>query len=106
MYDEPASINSWIWYANPGRTYGLNSVDFENVTSLHDLGVIVDSDLKMTKHCNVISAKAETQIGMIFRAFSSTNPALLTKAFITLILFTRKLYNNLVSASSKKYKPI
>ncbi len=80
-----------LGYANPGRTYGLNAVDFENVTSFRDLGVIVDSDLKMTEHCNIISAKAKTRVGMIFRAFSSTNPALLTKAFIT---FVRPLLEN------------
>ncbi len=45
----------------------------------------------MSEHCNIISAKAKTRVGMIFRAFSSTNPALLTKAFIT---FVRPLLEN------------
>ncbi len=66
-----------LGHKNPVRSYSIDGDNLESVRSFRDLGVVIDNDLKLMEHCNIVTAKAKSRIGIIsFRSFSSSNPRL------------------------------
>lgn len=55
------------------------------VTSMRDLGVIVDEKLSFSLHCLEVAKKARRTIGIILRCFKSGNIGLLKKAYLTYV---------------------
>jgi hypothetical protein len=70
-----------IGWQNENCVYNINNVDLPNVDSISDLGVTMDSDLKFSKHINVVVCKANQRSSLILRCFKSRDPAVLSRAF-------------------------
>ena len=67
------------------RQYFINGVLIDNVEKAKDLGILVTSDLSFKSHiCNIV-AQALQRLSLIFRGFTSRDPMLLRKAFVTYI---------------------
>ncbi len=47
--------------------YGLNNVVIDRVSSIKDLGVIIDDKLSFTEHVEMISRKSYQMLGFVFR---------------------------------------
>jgi len=58
------------------------------VSSVSDLGIVMDSSLKFSQHCNKLCAKAGLRARQILRCFRCKCPVVLTKAFV---IFVRPL---------------
>ena len=58
------------------------------MSSVSDLGVVMDSSLKVSQHCNKLCAKAGLRARQILRCFRCKCPVVLTKAFV---IFVRPL---------------
>ena len=54
--------------------YSINNVTLENVTSIRDLGVIVDQKLDFADHVTSIIAKSNRALGLLIRTFQSASP--------------------------------
>ena len=55
------------------------------MTIFEDLGVSIDQSLSFENHINKICAKANQRSALIFKWFTSREPALLVRAFITYV---------------------
>lgn len=69
----------------PNIAYKLHDTNLEAVKEIRDIGVIITSDLKFSKHCSFIAGKAYSRACLILRSFSSKNPVLLMNAFIVYV---------------------
>ena len=55
-------------------SYKINGITLENVTSIRDLGVILDQKLDFAEHVGSIVSKANRALGLIIRTFQSASP--------------------------------
>ena len=55
-------------------SYSINGVTLENVTSIRDLGVIVDQKLDFADHVTSIVTKSNRALGLLIRTFQSASP--------------------------------
>lgn len=58
----------------------------ENVTSIRDLGLIVDSKLRFSEHCAAKAMKASNVVNFLFRAFKSKETSFLVGLFKTYVI--------------------
>ena len=65
--------------------YFMNGVSMDNVDQAKDLGILITTDLNFNSHISGIVSQALQRSSLIFRGFTSRDPALLRKAFITYI---------------------
>jgi len=70
---------------NPKFSYTANNTKVTTVDYIRDLGVIIDSSLSFSLHCNSIVAKALSRLNTLFRAFHSHSPDLLIRGYITYV---------------------
>ena len=54
-------------------TYSINGTTLENVTSIKDLGVILDQKLTFEDHINATVSKANRALGLLIRTFQSAS---------------------------------
>ena len=65
--------------------YKLNNIAIQRVCFFKDLGVTVDQALSFENHINMICATASQRAALILKCFTSREPILLVKAFITYV---------------------
>jgi len=70
---------------NTHHNYSVNIVSLPDVTVVTDLGVLVDNNLRFTKHCRSIVNKANHRSSLILKSFQSRNPLLLFRAFTVFV---------------------
>jgi len=70
---------------NNCNSYQVDGVTLPNVYEVTDLGVLIDSNLRFTKHYRFIANKAQHRASLILRTFRSRDPFLLFKAFSTYV---------------------
>ena len=70
---------------NPHFTYSFHNNLISATESTRDLGVEIDTVLSFDHHISKVVAKASSRVGTLFRGFSSRDPELLRKAFVTYI---------------------
>jgi len=75
---------------HPGRNntlhkYLLNNVSLPDATVVTDLGVIVDNNLRLTKHYHSIVNKANHRFSLILKSFQSRNHQFLFRAFTVFV---------------------
>ena len=63
----------------------INAVCLPLVNTVKDLGILIDSQLKLDLHINSIVAKAHARSCLIYRCFVSKDRHSLIKAFITYV---------------------
>ena len=68
---------------NPLKKYSISGFELPSVFDIRDLGVIIDSEMKFTKHCNLVSSKASRLVACLFRCFLNRNQQFLVKMFNT-----------------------
>ena len=67
--------------ANQNFTYAINGTEIRSVTSMRDLGVIIDADLTFVPHINSIVQKANVRSGILLRAFRNNDIHFLTRMY-------------------------
>ena len=70
---------------NPQTTYYMGATALSAVTEEKDLGVLISSDFKFSKHCSSIVATAHRQLGMIRRTIVSRDKRVLVPLYIALV---------------------
>ena len=70
---------------NPNSRYTLCNKEIKTTTNEPDLGVIVDSSMKFSEHCNAIARSANATLGMIKRNIVSRNKNIITKIYKALV---------------------
>ena len=70
---------------NPNSRYTLCNKEIKSTTNERDLGVIVDSSMKFSEHCNAIARSANATLGMIKRNIVSRNKNIITKIYKALV---------------------
>ena len=72
--------------SQPPQSVHINNIPISNVSSVVDLGVTVDSDLRFKIHISNITSKANQRAALIRRStFLSRNPTNLIRAFKTYV---------------------
>jgi hypothetical protein len=66
-------------------SYTLNGAEIKRVTSMTDLGVIIDSKLTFDEHISHICTTAKQRSALILKSFCSRDPFLLFRAFSTFV---------------------
>ena len=78
-----------LGYANPSKTYGIENTEFENVTEMRDLGILVGSDhnknISFSSHCRKIASNASVSGNLILKAFTTKNRKFLTNMYKTFV---------------------
>lgn len=74
-----------IGHNNRRNAYQLDGVTLEKSNEEKDLGIIISSDLKSTKHVAKITAKANSRLGIIKRNFSVLNKEILLPLYLSLV---------------------
>jgi len=69
----------------PNATYTLYGNQLSLINEARDLGVLIDAQLSLKPHINVIVAKAHMTAGQILRCFRSRDTETLIRAFITYV---------------------
>jgi hypothetical protein len=69
--------------ANPYHSYFLGSSSLPDRSSVTDLGITIDHNLKFSQHITNITVRAHQQSALILCCFKSNDPYLLFCAFIT-----------------------
>lgn len=84
--------------------YKIDDTELENVTSMRDLGVIIDSHLRFTEHIDHVINSANKKIGMIKRTmgYTSSKEALMT-LYNTLVRSTLEYATSVWSPWSNKH---
>lgn len=80
LYQGTEKCNTSYSIVNQGIVHELQSVASEN-----DLGVTIDTNLKFSKHVNLSVAKANRNVGMIFRTFSCINKEMFATLYKSLV---------------------
>jgi hypothetical protein len=70
---------------NPMVEYYLNEQILPAVETVSDLGIEISSNLKSSKHVNLVVNKANKVVNVIFRVFRSRKPSILKKLFMSLV---------------------
>jgi len=70
---------------NTHHNYSVNNVSLPDVTVVTDLGVLVDNNLRFTKHYRSIVNKANHRSSLILKSFQSRNPQLFFRAFTVFV---------------------
>jgi len=70
---------------NPKSIYSLCNKEIKSSTKERDLGVIVDSTMKFSEHCNAVARSANATLGMIKRNVVSRNKNIVTKIYKALV---------------------
>jgi ribonuclease P/MRP protein subunit RPP40 len=70
---------------NPEHCYSINGILIANKPCTRDLGVEIDQKLKFNNHINLIVSKAYQRVALIYRGFSTRNPAVLKQAYLTYV---------------------
>ena len=65
--------------------YYLNGTVLPDCDSVRDLGVCINSRLKFNEHVINITAKARQRLGILFKCFTTRDPDVLSKAYVTYI---------------------
>jgi len=65
--------------------YSVNNVSVPDATVVTDLGVLVDINLRFTKHYRSIVNKDNHRSSLILKSLQSRNPQLLLRAFTVLV---------------------
>jgi len=65
--------------------YSISNDILPHSLSTLDLGVLIDSKLKFSLHCDKVYKSASCRSALILRCFKSRNKELLTKAFVTYV---------------------
>lgn len=81
-------------------SYTINNFVIQHVETFTDLGIIIDPLLKFDDHINSICCKAKQRSALILKCFSSRDPHLLIKAFITFVRPTLEFASCVWSPSS------
>lgn len=71
--------------SNSKHVYYYNGVVIPSSSTVTDLGVHIDSELRFDKHIRTIIGKAYSRIGLIFRGFVSRDLSFLKQAYITYV---------------------
>ena len=74
-----------LGYGNPRQEYELDGTVLSETSEERDLGVVIDSDLKFSKHIKGIVAKANRMIGMIKISFESLDDDMFLNLYNTLV---------------------
>ena len=74
-----------LGYQNAEHEYELNNTILSKSTEEKDLGVLIDNDLKFTRHIKGIVAKANRMIGLIRISFENIDENMFTNLYNTLI---------------------
>jgi len=74
-----------LGFNNPLFCYTFNHTIISATDTIRDLGVEIDTGLSFDVHISKLVAKASARVGTLFRGFSTRNPNLLRKAYITYI---------------------
>lgn len=91
----------YLGYSNPHTPYSVDNIIIESMDNCRDLGVIIDSGLSFSKHCDLIASKAMQRIKLIFRIFRSKHRKNLIRAYLTYI---RPLLEYATCVWSPRYK--
>ena len=70
---------------NPHNKYTLNQEELESSEYEKDLGVIINSDLRLRKQCLEARNKANRVLGFIFRSVKSRSPEVILKLYLALV---------------------
>ena len=65
------------------HTFSLGNIPLEQVDSIRDLGITIDSKLRFKNHINEITSKANQRAALVRRCFLSRNATNLVLAFKT-----------------------
>jgi len=71
--------------SNTLHNYSVNNVCLPDVTVVTDLNVMVDNNLRFTKHYRSMVNKANHRSSLILKSFQSRNPQLLFRAFTVFV---------------------
>ena len=74
-----------LGYQNAEHEYELNNTILSKSTEERDLGVLIDNNLKFTRHIKGIVAKANRMIGLIRISFENIDENMFTNLYNTLI---------------------
>jgi len=74
-----------IGYKGFDFCYKINNIAIQHVNSFKDLGITIDQALSFESHINEICGRANQRSALIFKCFTSRDPFLLLKAFITYV---------------------
>ena len=74
-----------IGRGNPHNKYTLNHEELASSEFEKDLGVIVNSDLRLGKQCLEARNKANRVLGFIFRSVKSRSPDVILKLYLALV---------------------
>ena len=77
-------IHFWCNHETPAK-YLLNNNYIETRDSIKDLGVMITSNLSWSNHCNMITAKAYKQLGLIRRSFTTNCVSAKKQLYISLV---------------------
>jgi hypothetical protein len=69
----------------PEAKYNISEAPLQRHYECKDLGVVVDDNLKLSKHIDSIVAKARQRASLIYKCFVSRSPDLLARAFTTYV---------------------
>jgi exonuclease III len=69
----------------PPHPYSINNFLLSHVDTISDLGVTMDQSLSYSNHINSMVARANSRVGLLFRAFQTRHPFFLKQAYITYI---------------------
>ena len=70
---------------NPKQVYSINDVVLKEAATETDLGVIVQSNLKVSEQCAKVVKAANRTLGMIKRCFSSRDRVIIVPLFKSLV---------------------
>lgn len=59
---------------NTKAAYHIDNTDLKAVSETVHLGFHIDQNLDFSKHCDVITAKANRRLHNLFKALSTSNP--------------------------------
>ena len=79
-----AVIHFWCNHETSAK-YLLNNNYIETRDSIKDLGVMITSNLSWSNHCNMITAKAYKQLGLIRRSFTTNCVSTKKQLYISLV---------------------
>ena len=65
--------------------YTLAGHDLRNDSEMRDLGILLSADMKFSRHCANITAKANSAAFLIMKCLSSKDPKMLTLAFTSFV---------------------
>jgi hypothetical protein len=74
-----------IGQSNPKYQYTIGGITLESKTEIRDLGIIMDSKLNFSKHCEHIVKDAGKRQACIYRQFESRSANFLKKMFLTFV---------------------